>query len=220
MITDITGLGTENTILTLIPNFDDYTVEILPQGLVLSFAGTFDIGYPFEDKGRRRISCSFTFTNRKELNDFIDFWYDRKGALKRFWIPCWFNEFKLVEPIEKSSSEAKVYLTNLALRNDEHLRVFLFIYKGDLSESELIVRKITDIVVDTENKIETLYFDNVVNRKIYPQEVTIFGRVLLVRFGETGIELQCFFARTNELHVKVSCNFLELPSEYEEIEGT
>jgi len=220
MITNITGLGTENTILTLIPNFDDYTVEILPQGLVLSFAGTLDIGYPFEDKGRRRISCSFTFTNRKELNDFIDFWYDRKGALKRFWIPCWFNEFKLVEPIEKNSSEAKVYLTNLALRNDEHLRVFLFIYKGDLSESELIVRKINDIVVDTIHKTETLYFDSVLNRKVYPQEVTIFGRVLLVRFSENGIELRCFFTKANELYVRASCSFLELPSEYEEIEGT
>jgi len=222
MILDISGLGTEDKILTIMPNFDDYNVSIIPQGTFVSFTGTGIKGYSFNDKGRRKITCSFTFTNRKDLNDFLDFWQDRKGALKRFWVPCWFNEFRLVDFIENNSSEAKISFVDLYSRYDEHLRVFLFLYKGDWSTSKLIVRKINEIFLDPDEKVEILYFDTVINERIYPQDVTIFGRVLLVRFGEEGIELQCDFAkakeRPNELHVKASCSFIELPSEYKEIE--
>lgn len=218
-MTDISGLGLENTILLTFPDYDGYSIEVLPTGTFIGFSYTKELGYQFGYYGKRKITCSFTFTTRKELNSFLDFWFDRQASLKRFWLPCWYNEFELAKDI--LADDSSIFIKNIGLRyrNDGHIRIFLCISKGDWSNPIIIIRKATDIYLDSENNSrEIILLDSSIPFNVSVDSVTVFGRCILVRFIENSLRLQWIIAREKECFVKTTCSFIELPCEYAEIE--
>lgn len=208
----ITGLGSETTILLKNPLLNNYRVEYIPTGTFVSFSSTLISGYRFGIKGKRKINASFDFKNRTELNDFLNFWKDRKGSFKRFWVPCWQSEFEVVDTVYASDSYIKIANCNLKNRDDGHLRIFIITKNEDL-----IIRKITQIdVIDATT--ERIVLDTVVPIGFSPNDVAIFGRVLLVRFADNNLEVSFSFADGDNVYATTNVSFIELPHEYEEIE--
>lgn len=208
----ITGLGNETAILLNAPLLEGYRIEYVPTGTMVGFTSTLISGYQFGIKGKRKITASFSFKSRTELNEFINFWKDRKGSFKRFWIPCWQSEFEVVETVYVSDSYIKIANCNLQNRYDGYLRVFIITKSGDL-----IIRKITQVDVIDEAK-ERIVLDTVMPIGFEPDDVTMFGRVLLVRFADNNLEVSFSIADGNDVYAITTVSFIELPHEYEEIE--
>ncbi len=211
----IFDLGNETSILLNIPDKDSYKVSLIPAGTFIAFPTTSPIGFPYGIQSIYKVECSFTFTSRQELKDFLNFFHDRKGALRKFWLPLWRNEFELAEDVLQSSANMKIRNVNLSVTHKPYLRIFMYFPKGDLSQGDIFITRVTDCQIDTtDTSKEILTLATPTPIPIKKEAPLFFSRTILVRFTEDGIKLQVTTLKEKQAIVKVSCSFIELPHEY------
>jgi len=212
-------LGTVTDIFDFIPDFDSFNVELIPQGIFVAFNYSAEIGYQFKSIRQYKLSGNFTLISRSEYKKFLDFWKDKKGAFKRFWIPTWVNKFKVVEPIGASDIVIKIENVEFNKIYNGHNRIFIFVSKGDLSESDLYIRKVTNVEVDENNmNVEKLYIDQYIGTDLLSEQITLCGEFILARFTQEGVSFQYYFTKEKDFYAVAQCSFIELPYEYSEID--
>lgn len=211
MTTSITGLGSETTILLTIPTRDSMQVEFQPMGDFFGYATTKRLGYEYGMYGKRRFNLNFEFYSKKEVKDFINFYKDRKGSLKRFWIPCWYNEFELKSKYTAADIVLKIYPCEITQRNDGYMRIFI------QTKNDFFIRRITSTEYNSDSDADFLYIDTKLNIDILPTDIILFGRVILGRF-DGDLILTTIQVEDKSYLAKASINFVELPHEYKEME--
>lgn len=206
----ISGLGNVTSILLARPERKNIKIEHIPMSVVIGFAGTKQFCYRI-GTGRRKISESFVFLTRAELKSFVDFFSLQQGFLKKFWVPCWLNEFKLTRktlPLDKN-----IYIKNIEFtKNFSGFERIYLLLKGN----DFIVRKVeASSVFDSNEEILTL--NEAFPYEVSPEQVVFFGRVLLVRFQSPELTLTFRRAIDTEIYATTNVSFLELPHEYGEL---
>jgi len=208
----VSGLGNVNKILLYKPILDDYGIKYVSTGTVIGFDGTkvHLVSYSDIKTGLRQIAASYVIRSRAEFKEFKEFFLDRVGGLKKFWLPLWKKEFQLSRDV--NAQDGAVYIKNvgLAYKEDPYLRVFI------ATKNDIIVRRVTQVtIIDAEE--ERIDLDSVIPVPIKMGEEFAFSRLLLVRFnGE--FEVNFIRADKEEFLGFISLRLVELPYEYEEVE--
>lgn len=216
---NISGLGQEPYILLYLPDFENYEFSIIPEGIFLNFSQeiTKNLGYKFFSKNKRKISCSFTLTSRKDLKNFYNFYHIKKGSFKKFWLPIWFNEFKLIENYTVIDNPIVKIEQNYIYQNDySNLYIFLALKNGDLSLPDIYIRKV--ISMNLQNTYIELILNQPLNRVIKIEQILYFGRVILARFND-NLNIKVNFVKNNNIICNITTSFIELLDEYNEIQG-
>ncbi|MCX8029885.1 MAG: hypothetical protein N2712_07830 [Brevinematales bacterium] len=177
-------------------------------GSILNFPGTKISAYIFGN-GRRQIKASFFFKTRAEYKEFVDFYIQRKGEFSKFWVLNWINEFELTQTVTSGSILLPIKRVGFDERYTGHERIFMIV--GE----DLIIRKVVDAEI-VNNQVENIIVDSGVPYTIYPSSVSMFGRVLLVRF-DGQLEMNISRADDSTLYAKTTVTMIELPYEYAEV---
>jgi hypothetical protein len=156
----------------------------------------------------KSFSVGYNFASMSKADEYqlLKFFADRKGRLERFWIPLWFNEFRLkgsIEPqIVEGATEFSIEQNNFWEVFGVNIRIFIKLKNGDM-----ITRRIKDVDLDSRTR---LFVNTPFNRDIGQSEIDCFGRYLLARFDQDELEL----AHTTPALSDCTLSFKELVKEY------
>jgi len=203
MADSITSIGDIPVLWTVPSAVRDLTSSYVSAAKFLQFTGTKGEMLRIIDGIGQVVEETFVFTSKKELLDFINFFEARKGTLHKFWLPVWTSTFKLKE--KAYSGETSIYIEPCLFTQSYqgYERVWIL-----LKDGSKIVRQVTD-AKNLETK-EELFFDTALDRDISPDDIKLFGRFILVRFGTDELE----FEHVAPNCVKATVKFHELVQEY------
>lgn len=156
------------------------------------------------------LSIQYGYTNLTKEDEYkiINLFNTRKGRLKRFWLPMWKNEFKLVSAVTAGDNILTVNNTFWRKIDQGYERIFIQLKNGDY-----ISRKISAVIQDGAN--ENIILETTINRDIALSDVKYFSRLLLVRLDDDNLNMNY------QSHLVSDCtlNFFELVDEYAEEES-
>lgn len=209
MADDIQNIGTGVEIFpqSLVPNFmAEPTVNFQVSRDLRSYEGTateidiLTLFTPWIAKVR------FDFDNKIDEYNFINFFHNRIGMLEKFWFIHPKGTFELKDPLVSGESTLVCYpnLFNLLSLGIE--RIYLRLINGDL-----IVRQVVNCTYSSVTDEMNLELATQINRDIDPEDITNFGRFLLVRYNNDTLRINY----ESDGHGIAEVNLYELVREYE-----
>ena len=150
------------------------------------------------------VECTYTFATQQDQFNFLKFFEDRKASYHKFWLPIWSSTFKLDQPVYNGNDKIYITPSYFSQGYQGYERVWFL-----LKDGSKIVRKIID-AKDLEDK-EELTLDTALDRDITMDDIEIFGRFILARFGENEIE----FEYKTTYYAQAQVKFYELVAEYD-----
>jgi hypothetical protein len=207
----ISGLGSLSTLFVYPqPDLENYKIEYLDNGSLVTFPGTRAIGYPYSPVSLRKITASYTFQTRTDFQTLNSFYRFTNGQLSKFWLACWSQEFNLAQNANANDPYIMVSFSQLTAKNDTNLRIFIITKAGDL-----IIRKVTSYEVETTG-YERLMLDTAMPIALNITDVVFFGRVILARHASDFI-VKILKADGEDMIGQVSLVYQEVPYEYSEV---
>jgi hypothetical protein len=207
----ISGLGSLSTLFVYPqPDLENYKIEYLENGSLVSFPGTRAIGYPYSLVSLRKITATYTFLTRTDFQTLNSFYRFTNGQLSKFWLACWSQEFNLAQNANANDPYIMVSFSQLTAKNDTNLRIFIITKAGDL-----IIRKVTSYEVETTG-YERLMLDTAMPIALNITDVVFFGRVILARHASDFI-VKILKADGEDMIGQVSLVYQEVPYEYSEV---
>ena len=206
MANSITGLGSISTIFWTSPSMtNDITSSYISVAKFFQFTGTKTESTRIIDGIGQVIDCGFTFANKQAQFDFLEFFEGRKSSLHKFWNPVWTNTFELFQ--QAFTNDTKIYIKPCFFTQgfQEYERIWIL-----LKDGSKIVRHIT-AATELADK-EELTLDTALDRDISQDDIEIFGRFILGRFGANEVE----FEYETTYYAQTKVKFYELVQEYEE----
>lgn len=111
----------------------------------------------------RRYQFEFLNQTKIEEKEMLDFFMDRLGQVKGFWMPTWITQFTLLEDAASGASTLSVEDTDFNLLTGEHYLI-IFLQSGDV-----IIRRISSVTKMVDREILTL--DSIINIDIAVSDV-------------------------------------------------
>jgi hypothetical protein len=148
-----------------------------------------------------KVTAEYFNIDKAVEYSLLDFFHQRKGKLSRFWLPAWAQYFTLAQDISPLA-------TTFFLAEDNS---FQYVYRGYerffmlLKNGHIITRKITASLGNGEYSVASAF-----DRAITPADISLFGKLLLVRFDQDEIAMQ---HDTTDLST-CTLTFQELAKEY------
>ena len=155
------------------------------------------------------LSFEYGFENmeREQAFDVVDFFDDRVGRLKRFWVPLWVNMFSLYEPITNGDSDIKINPSLFPLTTIQtYQRVFIHTKSGDS------ISRRSDNVYDVTTH-DSISLITPMDRDLTQDEIEVFSVLILCRFDHDVLEMAHASAGVSSATLR----FAELLGEYNNI---
>ena len=209
MSDSITGLDSSPILWYKPIRTRDLTSSYINVSKFFEFTGTTTETKRIIDGIGQVVECTFEFTNKDELNSFLTFFEDRKSSLYKFWISVWINQFELYEPISESTGFIRIKPCYFSQSYQGYERIWLL-----LKDGSRIVRHVTS-ATDYGN-YEELQVDSNFDRTIEIEDVVLFGRFILCRFGSDELEFDYDY---NTEITTTTVKFYELVTEYEDYDA-
>ena len=209
-MSDITGLGNCSAIFLMRPlRVQPIEISLASVARILQRPSTTLELTRLTPGTRRAFKATWALRERAEEYEFLDFWYQQKGAWARFWMPTWQHEFAVVQPIAGATIVIQNVRFSRAATGNE--RIFLETKSGDF-----YVRHITT-AEDLGDGTEALTLDTAITGPIQPDQVAMMGRVILARFDQQSLRLGYATAAANRFYALAEAAVIELPNEYQEV---
>lgn len=148
-----------------------------------------------------KVTAEFFNISKAVEFSILDFFHQRKGKLNRFWLPAQSKYFVLDDVIPN-------FATTFFLPENN---TFQYVYRGYerffmlLKNGDMLTRKISASHGSGEYSVTTAF-----DRVIAPEDISLFGKLLLVRFDQDEVSMQ---HDTTDLS-SCSLTFQELGKEY------
>ena len=204
MADSITSLDSNPIFWTAPSASNDITSSYISAAKFFQFTGTKSDVTRIIDGIGQVIDCSFTFGTQQEQFDFLTFFDDRKASLHKFWLPVWSSTFELKETIYNGNDKIYITPSYFSQGYQGYERIWFL-----LKDGSKIVRKVIG-AIDLEDK-EELTLDTALDRDITIDDIEIFGRFILGRFGANDVE----FEYKTTYYAQTQVKFYELVSEYD-----
>lgn len=173
---------------------------------IFSFPGTIEEIINYSDERPHKLDVSFLFENKAEEYAFLEFFFDKRGRWKKFWLPSPATAFSLAvstvigvpSVIVKSNRFGQFY------RGFE--RIFMELINGDNLTFQITSVQENQPIMGQD----TLNLGAALDRIILPADIVQFSLLLCGRFDKDVAEIEY------KSNVVSSCKitFLELPKEY------
>lgn len=181
MVDDLQDLGAEERFI-ISPNWrDNNAVELLLNREIVAFSTTITDIFNYSELNQNKITLKFTNETKEQEHDIIDFFHDKIGRLKRFWLQGHKEEFVLSRDITVTDTIIYIEDNGFDFVYQGHERIYLA-----LTNRDLITRKITNV---SKSGTELLLTVSAMDRNIAKEDVGIFGRIFLVRFNKDVLEI-------------------------------
>lgn len=153
--------------------------------------------------------AGFLLINMSDVYDMIDFFYNRKARVYRFWFRNPVESFSLKEA-SNAGGAGLICFPNLA---DVFYEGYERIYLRYKDTGDYMSRKVNNIIYDDNDNDIELILNTVLARSTTPDNVEEFGRLTLCRFDIDTLTLNMKSNTVAEVQLK----FHELVREYEEV---
>lgn len=152
----------------------------------------------------RYYRMEFVNQNKTDEKALLDFFQDRQGQVKGFWIPSWHNQFTVDEVITSGAFTITLRNDNFHVSYNGHEYIMLVLTSGDI-----VVRKISAAaIIDGDQEYITLA--TAVDRTIQVADVELACLFLYARFDSGKLT----FSYQTDSYSTVTIPILELPREY------
>lgn len=207
-------------IFLFLPDSNSFQESVVPLHHLYAFDKTAHALKTFYEYTSKKYSASYTFINRIELLDFLNFIHQTKGNLTKFWLPIFINHFKLTRNIKPDDFTIWIEQSQLSLSiPPEHLqKIRLFIYKPITNQKVFcLTRRILACHPESDFE-EKLTLSSPLGITLTVEEPVLISRLALVRFSTSQFSLKFFFNLYKDQNLSVlatiKLDFLELPFEY------
>jgi hypothetical protein len=204
----IEGIGETSALLLREPNWIQ-----LPQGdfdftrEIQQYSGTTLEIYKLIDESISELTYLYSCMDKNDEYYFTNFFCQRKGRHKRFWLPYWKNPFSLQSDISSGDTILSIdncYYNRLDYGNE---RIFIKLKSG-----VVLTRKVTAVIQDGDSEQIILNSSQPIDRNIKRSEIKFFSRLLLVRFNQDTMDIKY---RSDSVS-NITFKFRELPFEHSE----
>lgn len=209
MPNDLQGLGSTNKIFIREPNWIvnpksnfDFSREMN------QFVGTTLNIYNLTNSVASDFSYTYSSLSKENEYYFTNFFCDRRGKFKKFWLPYWKNPFTLQSDISLGDSVLTIDSANYNLIDQGYERIFIKLKTGSIISREVLA-------VVNNGTSEDIFLKTVINMNIKISEIKFFSRLLLVRFNQDEMEIKYYSDNKSD----VQFSFKELPFEHDERES-
>jgi len=153
----------------------------------------------------RRWTYGYTNMSKEDEHYILDFFTDRQGRLKKFWLPIWKNCFRLDSDVighDKFIDIENVFLHDVDTGLD---RIFFEMIYGDY------ISRMVYAVIEIGN-VDRLALWTKMDRGFSQNQIKYFGRLAMVRFDIDDLEIDF----KSDQYSTCTIDFKELPDEYTE----
>jgi hypothetical protein len=202
------SVGSNPVYFPLMPNWQSIPKLsfAMPRSFV-SYPGTAQMMISTTELTPIEFTLDFMVDNKSDEYDLLEFFHYAKGRAKRFWIEHPVSLFDLTETMTAGSGTINVLPNDFQRIAQDDERIFIAMKNGDL-----IVRTVTNSVLDGDGLGITLTLNEVINREIATDGYWLIGRFLLCRLKEDGFKQSI---ESSEV-TTYSIGFVELPYEMAE----
>lgn len=189
-----------------VPNWVQEPVhETIMTRNIKEFPGTIQEIQSFYDNPSRKITFGYMCDGYQEIFDMWDFFNSMEGRVNHFWVMDKREAFTLA--IDHASGMTSLEVENNRFKNNYrgHERIFVLKTNGDL-----LTRQVINVTDGATDATLLLTLDTALSWDIDRADVSILGRLYLVRFDVDELTLK--FANPKLAEFRVS--FHELLREY------
>jgi len=205
MANDWQDLTRTTTVFTRKPNWVENPISTFDTNSeFINYPGTQMDIYNLSNSIGYEITYRYSNLTKDDEYYIINFFINRQGMLKRFWLPWWKNSFRLAQNVSIDDSVITIQHCRYNKIDQGYERIFILLKTGDY-----ISRKVVAVV---ENyNYESIILQTPMNKNINQDDILFFGRLLLVRFADDELNLDFSNNKISDLSIK----YKELPNEYE-----
>jgi len=175
---------------------------------IYGYSGTVTNIFNLSKNYSHQVTYTFTNLNSEDEFNLTHFFCLHRGRCRRFWVPLWYNAFKLNIAVSAGDNILTIINNNFYRVDRGYDRIFLLLKNGDL-----ITRSVT-LVLKGLNNTENILLDSPIDRDIGLTDYTFFGKFLLSRFMDDKMDLKY----NSDTGSSCQLSIKELPFEYIEEE--
>ena len=173
--------------------------------MLIQYGGSVGQLWKENDEIPRRLQMQFSFDDKQEETEFLNFFETQKGRWGKFWVPTWITQFRPVDDIASSQTIIPVYNDKFAGVYRGHERLFIMLHNGDK-----LVRKIIAAEESIGGETETITLSSSLGVSADLSNIAIMGLFLLVRFDQDKVDMKY----TTNTVSETTLQFYELIREY------
>jgi hypothetical protein len=152
----------------------------------------------------RNMQYGFSLEKADEKT-LLDFLYDRKCNIERFWMPIYYKQFRPVSAIVNGTQTIVIEDCGFYEVYSGHERLYIRTYDGTILTRHIMA------VVDNGNDTETLTLYSSWDRNIAVSEIIYCSLLVLARVSDEKISMKHISSGMAE----TTLNFIELVPEYQ-----
>lgn len=139
------------------------------------------------DRANNNFSYSYVLKNKDEINYFKEFMRRRQGQLGEFYVKSFYQDFKIQQDIEQSSTTILVENNGQASLNSglDHREAISI----ELRDGRSIYRKISNFLTDNETTEKIVLFENI-GENIKKEDVVRIEFLLRTRFTTDTLSIE------------------------------